>query len=159
MEIVVRAAVMFVFLWAVTRTVGRTTLGELSTFELLLYVTMGDLIQQAVTQQDFSVTGGVLAVSVFALLTIALSFLQWRFPRLRGLVNGTAVVVMRDGVVLEAATRRQRLSDSDLVVAARQQGIRRLGDVDLAVLEADGKISFFTTSGSQGGAPTTSEVG
>ena len=159
MEIVVRAAVMFVFLWAVTRTVGRTTLGELSTFELLLYVTMGDLIQQAVTQQDFSVTGGVLAVSVFALLTIALSFLQWRFPRLRGLVNGTAVVVMRDGVVLEAATRRQRLSDSDLVVAARQQGIRRLGDVDLAVLEADGKISFFTTSGSEDGAPTTSEVG
>ncbi len=159
MEIVVRAAVMFVFLWAVTRTVGRTTLGELSTFELLLYVTMGDLIQQAVTQQDFSVTGGVLAVSVFALLTIALSFLQWRFPRLRGLVNGTAVVVMRDGVMLEAATRRQRLSDSDLVVAARQQGIRRLGDVDLAVLEADGKISFFTTSGSESGAPTTSEVG
>ena len=159
MEIVVRAAVMFVFLWAVTRTVGRTTLGELSTFELLLYVTMGDLIQQAVTQQDFSVTGGVLAVSVFALLTIALSFLQWRFPRLRGLVNGTAVVVMRDGVVLEAATRRQRLSDSDLVVAARQQGIRRLGDVDLAVLEADGKISFFTTSGSEDGAPTTSAVG
>ena len=88
---------MFVFLWAVTRTVGRTTLGELSTFELLLYVTMGDLVQQAVTQQDFSVTGGVLAVSVFALLTIALSYLQWRFPRLRGLVNGTAVVVMRDG--------------------------------------------------------------
>ena len=159
MEIVVRAAVMFVFLWAVTRTVGRTTLGELSTFELLLYVTMGDLIQQAVTQQDFSVTGGVLAVSVFALLTIALSFLQWRFPRLRGLVNGTAVVVMRDGVVLEAATRQQRLSDSDLVVAARQQGIRRLGDVDLAVLEADGKISFFTRNEPQSapeGAPDTS---
>ena len=66
---------------------------------------------------------------------------------------------MRDGAVLEAATRRQRLSDTDLMAAARQQGIRRLGDVDLAVLEADGKISFFTTSGSDGGAPTTSEVG
>jgi uncharacterized membrane protein YcaP (DUF421 family) len=158
-EIVVRAAVMFVFLWAVTRIVGRTTLGELSTFELLLYVTMGDLVQQAVTQQDFSVTGGVLAVSVFALLTIALSYVQWRFPRVRGLVNGTAVVVMRDGAILEAAARRQRLSDTDLIAAARQQGIRRLGEVDLAVLEADGKISFFTTAGSDGGAPTTSEVG
>jgi uncharacterized membrane protein YcaP (DUF421 family) len=158
-EIVIRAAVMFVFLWAVTRVVGRTTLGELSTFELLLYVTMGDLVQQAVTQQDFSLTGGVLAVSVFALLTIALSYVQWRFPRIRGLVNGTAVVVMRDGVLLEAATRRQRLSDTDLIAAARQQGIRRLADVDLAVLEADGKISFFTASDSHGGAPTTAEVG
>ena len=57
------------FLWIVTRAVGRSTLGELSTFELLLYVTMGDLVQQAVTQQDYSVTSGVLAVSVFALLT------------------------------------------------------------------------------------------
>jgi uncharacterized membrane protein YcaP (DUF421 family) len=66
---------------------------------------------------------------------------------------------MRDGVVLEAATRRQRLSDTDLVAAARQQGLRRLGYVDLAVLEADGKISFFTTSGSAGGVPSTAEVG
>ncbi len=158
MEIVIRAAVLFVFLWAITRTVGRSTLGELSTFELLLFVTMGDLIQQAVTQQDFSVTGGVLAVSVFALLTIALSYLQWRFPRLRGLVNGTPVVVVRDGAILRDVTRRQRLSDTDLVATDRQQGIRRLGDVDLAVLEADGKISFFTTS-DKSGAPTTSEIG
>ena len=60
MEIVIRAAVMFVFLWAVTRAVGRSTLGELSTFELVLYVTMGDLVQQAVTQQDYSVTGSML---------------------------------------------------------------------------------------------------
>ncbi len=73
MEIVYRAAVMFLFLWVVTRIVGRSTLGELSTFQLILFITMGDLIQQAVTQQDYSVTGGVLAVSVFAVMTIALS--------------------------------------------------------------------------------------
>ena len=64
---------MFGFLWLVTRVVGRSTLGELSTFQLLLYVTMGDLVQQSVTQQDYSVTSGVLAVGVFALLTILLS--------------------------------------------------------------------------------------
>ena len=162
MEIVIRAVVLFLFLWAITRVVGRSTLGELSTFELLLYVTMGDLVQQAVTQQDFSVTGGVLAVSVFALLTVLLSWLQWRFPRARGLINGRAVIVMRDGAILERECRRQRLSDTDLMAAARQQGIRRLGDVDLAVQEADGKISFFTRpddTPSDSGAPTTSEVG
>jgi len=162
MEIVVRAVVLFLFLWAITRVVGRSTLGELSTFELLLYVTMGDLVQQSVTQQDFSMTGGVLAVSVFALLTILLSWLQWRFPKARGLINGTAVIVMREGVILERECRRQRLSDTDLMAAARQQGIRRLSDVDLAVQEADGKISFFTVSddpSAGSGAPTTSEVG
>ncbi len=85
MEIVVRALVVFLFLWLVTRAVGRSTLGELSAFELLLYVTMGDLVQQGVTQQDYSVTAAVLAVGTFALLTVALSWIQWRFPRCRDL--------------------------------------------------------------------------
>jgi uncharacterized membrane protein YcaP (DUF421 family) len=160
MEIALRAAIIFVFLWVVTRAVGRTTLGELSTFELLLFVTMGDLVQQSITQQDFSVTGGVIAVSVFALMTVSLSWLQWRFPRTRGIVNGTPVVVVRDGQLLERPARQQRLSDTDLMAAARQQGIRSLTDVDLAILEADGRVSFFTRdSSSSSGAPEPPPIG
>lgn len=157
MEIVIRAVVMFLFLWLITRAVGRSTLGELSTFDLLLYVTMGDLIQQAVTQQDYSVTGGMLAIGVFALLTVLLSWTQWRFPRLQPFVNGRAVVVVRDGELVEKALRQQRLSLTDLLAAARQQGIRWLDQVDLAVLEADGRISFFTRNdNASSGAPETS---
>jgi uncharacterized membrane protein YcaP (DUF421 family) len=156
MEVVLRAGVIFVFLWIVTRAVGRSTLGELSTFELLLYVTMGDLVQQGVTQQDYSVTGAMLAVGVFALLTVALSWLQWRFPRLQRVVNGSPVVIIRDGRVIDAAVRQQRLSLTDLLAASRQQGIRSLDEMDLAVLEADGRISFFTRSGAPtSGAPET----
>jgi uncharacterized membrane protein YcaP (DUF421 family) len=154
-EIVIRATVLFLFLWGVTRAVGRSTLGELSTFELLLYVTMGDLVQQAVTQQDYSVTGGVLAVSVFALLTVALNLTQWRFPRTRRLINGLPLVIVRDGEILADATRSQRLSTADLLATARQQGIRSIADVELAVLESDGRVSFFTRSTSEGGAPET----
>jgi uncharacterized membrane protein YcaP (DUF421 family) len=154
MEIVIRAAVMFFFLWAVTRAVGRSTLGELSTFELLLYVTMGDLIQQAVTQQDYSVTSGVLAISVFALLTVVLNWTQWRFPGTRPLINGKPLVVVRDGEILPVSTRQQRLSSTDLLAMARQQGIRSIDDIELAVLEADGKISFFTRDEPEG-APET----
>jgi uncharacterized membrane protein YcaP (DUF421 family) len=156
MEIVIRAIVIFFFLWLITRAVGRSTLGELSTFDLLLYVTMGDLIQQAVTQQDFSVTGGMLAVGTFALLTVLLSWSQWRFPRLQPFINGRAIVVVRDGEPVEKALRQQRLSLTDLMAAARQQGIRWLDEVDLAVLEADGRISFFTRSDeASSGAPET----
>lgn len=160
MEIVIRAVVMFVFLWLVTRAVGRSTLGELSTFDLLLYVTMGDLVQQGVTQQDFSVTGGMLAVGTFALLTVLLSWSQWRFPRLHPVVNGRAVVVVRDGEPIAKTLERQRLSYTDLIAAARQQGIRWLDEVDLAVLEADGRISFFTRSddGPSDGAPETAQA-
>lgn len=155
MEIVIRAAVVFLFLWAVTRAVGRSTLGELSTFELLMYVTMGDLIQQSVTQQDYSLTSGVLAISVFALLTVALSWVQWRFPRTRAVIRGTPLVVVRNGRLLPVAAKQQRFTESDLLATARQQGIRDLADIELAVLEADGKVSFFTATEESRGAPET----
>lgn len=159
MEIVVRAAVVFVFLWCVTRAVGRSTLGELSTFELLLYVTMGDLVQQAVTQQDYSVTGGMLAVGTFALLTLSLSWLQWRFPRTRPIVTGRPVLVFEDGRPVEATMKTQRLSVADILVAAREQGIRQTTEIEYAVLEADGRISFFTRDTATEGAPERPAAG
>lgn len=161
MEIVVRAVVMFLFLWIVTRAVGRSTLGELSTFQLILFVTMGDLVQQGVTQQDYSVTGAVLAVSVFALLTVLLSWVNWRWPRMRKVVHGVPVVVVHDGEPVAATMKAERLAFDDLYAAAREQGIERLADVRVAVLEADGKISFLQRSGSEGssGAPEKPEAG
>lgn len=143
MDIVYRAALVFLFLWVITRVVGRSSLGELSTFELLLYIVMGDLIQQAVTQQDYSLFSAVLAVGVFALMTIALSYASWRWPALRTLIRGTPVLVLQRGTPLTNVMRRQRLTIDDLMAAAREQGIRRLSDVEVAILEADGSISFF----------------
>jgi uncharacterized membrane protein YcaP (DUF421 family) len=159
MEIVVRAAVVFVFLWMITRAVGRSTLGELSTFELLLYVTMGDLVQQAVTQQDYSVTGGMLAVGTFALLTLSLSWIQWRFPRVRPVVTGRPLVVFRDGRPVEENLRTQRLALADFLVAAREEGIRSTSEIEYAVMEADGRISFFTRQQTDDGAPEKSAAG
>ena len=146
MEIVVRAALMFGFLWLITRVVGRSTLGELSTFQLLLYVTMGDLVQQSITQQDYSMTSGVLAVGVFALLTVLLSWINSRWPGSRSVIHGIPVVIVKDGEPLLDVLGRERLSVNDLFAAAREKGLRRLDEVQLAVLEADGKISFFTGS-------------
>jgi len=162
MEIVVRAVVLFGFLWLVTRVAGRSTLGELSTFQLLLFVTMGDLVQQSITQQDYSVTSGILAVSVFTLLTLAVSWLNVRWRRARPITHGVPVVIVRRGELLGDVMRTERLSADDLMAAAREKGIRRLTDVDLAVFEADGKISFFTapesSDGGQG-APDRPTVG
>jgi len=153
MEIVFRALFIFFFLWVVTRAVGRSSLGELSTFQLLLYVTMGDLVQQAITQQDYSVTSGVLAVSTFALLTVVFGWISWRFRRIRPLVNGVPLIIVKDGEPLLEALARERMTIDDLYAQARQQGIRRLSDIDLAIMETDGKVSFFTRDGDESGAP------
>jgi uncharacterized membrane protein YcaP (DUF421 family) len=152
MEIVIRAVVVFVFLWIVTRTVGRSTLGELSTFELVLYVTMGDLVQQGVTQQDYSVTSAFLGVGVFALMTVGLSYISWRWPASRAIIRGSPSIILRDGIPLLDSMKRERLAVDELVTAAREQGIRRLSDIDMAILEADGRISFFTRDAAQSGS-------
>ena len=159
MEIVVRAAVVYLFLWLVTRAIGRSTLGELSTFQLLLFVCMGDLVQQAVTQQDYSLTGGALAVGTFAVLTAAIGFANRRWERARPVTHGVPIVIVRDGEPLRDALAGEQMSFGDLFAAAREQGIRRLSDVELAVLEADGKMSFFVPEPQHSGAPARPPTG
>lgn len=159
MEIVVRAAVVWVFLWIITRAVGRSTLGELSTFQLILFVTMGDMVQQGVTQQDYSITGALLAVSTFAVITVGVSFANQRWRPLLPITHGVPVVVVRDGQPDLEALNGERMSVNDLFAAAREQGIRRLRDVELAVLEANGRVSFFVDEGATNGAADPPDAG
>ena len=143
MEIVYRAAAIYFFLWFITRVVGKRELGQMSAFELVLLVTMGDLIQQGVTQEDYSVTGAMLAVGTFTLLIVTFAYLSWRFPRSRPVLEGAAVIVIENGAFRTDVMRYERLSDSELYAALRQQGIDDLSTVRLGLLEPDGKFSFF----------------
>ena len=144
MEIVFRATIIYFFLWFITRVVGKRELGQLSAFELVLLVTMGDLIQQGVTQEDYSVTGAMLAVGTFALLMVSFAYLSWRFPRRRGTLEGMPVVLVHDGALNQDLLRYERLSDTELFGAMREQGIGDLSQVRLGILEPDGKFSFVT---------------
>ena len=148
MEIVIRTVIIFVFVLLLTRAIGRKELSELTAFELILLVTIGDLIQQGVTQEDQSLTGAILAVGTIGLLIVCLSYASFRWRGLRRFVRGLAVVVVRDGRPLEEAMRIERLTIDDVIEGAREQGIDDLGKVKLAVLEPDGKFSFIQSDGS-----------
>src|SRR6266487_144629 len=126
MDIVIRAAVAFTFIFLVTRVAGRRELGTLEPFDLILLVVLGDLIQQGVTQSDYSVTGLILAAGTIALLTVAVSYVSFRFPRTRPLLEGQPIVVVQDGNVLERNLRRERLTREELGEAARLQQIQSL---------------------------------
>lgn len=143
MEIVIRAAIAFLILWIITRASGRATLGELSSFDLLLFVTMGDLIQQGITMNDTSLVGGVLAVATIALLSVLLGFAGARWPKVGRVLDGVPLIVVHNGKIARKVLRRVQVSMDELAAAARQQGIESFDDVRLAVLEPDGKISFF----------------
>ncbi|MGH9264595.1 MAG: DUF421 domain-containing protein [Acidimicrobiales bacterium] len=150
MEIIVRATVIYFFLWAVTRGVGKRELSEMTAFELILLVTMGDLIQQGATQEDMSLTGAVLAVGTLALWILVFAYLTWRFKGAQTALEGVPVIVVRDGRPLDDVLKIERLTLDEVREEARNQGITDLADVDLAVLEPDGKFSFMKMSGGNG---------
>ncbi|HVX33106.1 MAG TPA: YetF domain-containing protein [Solirubrobacterales bacterium] len=147
MDIVIRAAVIFAFVYLLTRLVGRRELSSLEPFDLILLVVVGDLVQQGVTQNDESLTGALLAISTIGLLTVALSWLAFKFKTLRPILNGEPIVLVEDGELIEANLRRQRLTREEIGAEARLEGISSLDDVRWAILETNGRISFVTRSG------------
>jgi uncharacterized membrane protein YcaP (DUF421 family) len=143
MDIVLRAAAIFLVVFFVTRVVGKRELGSLEPFDLILLVVTGDLVQQGITQSDYSVTGAALAIGTIALMTVLISYLGYRVRALRPLLEGEPIVLVEDGKPIERNLRRERIALEELVADARQSGIASLDEVRWAVLETNGKISFI----------------
>ena len=144
MDIVFRAVVAFFFVLFVTRVVGRRELSSLQPFDLILLVMIGDLTQQGVTQNDFSVTGLVLAAGTIAVLTVVVSYSSFKFPRLRPVLDGEPVIVLEKGEPITKNLDRNRITVEELQAAARQEGYGTLAELDWAVLETSGRISFVS---------------
>jgi uncharacterized membrane protein YcaP (DUF421 family) len=143
MEIVVRATIVFWFLWLVVRGTGKRSLSELTPLDLLLVVVVGDLVQQGVTQEDMSITGAVLAASVFVGWTLVADAVEKRSDRARRLLSGEPVIVLHEGRPLTERLERERITLDELKEAARLEGHSNLEDLEYAVLETDGKFSFI----------------
>lgn len=146
MDVVVRAFVAFCFVLLLTRLIGRRELSSLQPFDLILLIVIGDLIQQGVTQNDMSVTGLILAIGVVALLTLASSYLGFRFPRLRPVLEPEPLILIEDGNVIERNLKKERMTPEELAAEARLQQIDSLDNVKWAVLESSGQISFIPKS-------------
>jgi uncharacterized membrane protein YcaP (DUF421 family) len=145
-DIVLRAVVVFVFLTVLVRVIGRRELSSLQPLDLILLIILGDTVQQGLTQDDYSLTGAFLAVGTIAALQVLLSWVSYRFPRARRITEGVPIIVVEDGRPIERNLKRERLDAGDLAEAARQQGIAKLAEVQWAVLETTGKISFIKKS-------------
>lgn len=151
MDIVLRATIIFLALYALVRLMGKRELGQMTPFELIVLVVIGDLIQQGVTQNDFSMTGAIIAISTIAFLALGMSWLSYLSPRAERLLEGEPRVIVRDGELLTANLKRNRLTLTEIESEMRLAGIARLDDVAWAILEPRGKISFIQRSEADGG--------
>jgi uncharacterized membrane protein YcaP (DUF421 family) len=143
MDLFFRAAFIFAFIFALTRVVGRRELSALEPFDLILLVVIGDSVQQALTQDDYSVTGAVIVVGTIAGLQVLVSWIGFRVPRLRIVLEGEPIVLVEDGKPIERNLRAERIAVAELLEEARSQQIESLDDIKWAVLETSGNISFI----------------
>lgn len=146
MELVVRATVIYWFLWLVVRGSGKRSLAELTPLDLLLIVILGDFVQQGVTQEDMSMTGAIIAVSVFVMWTMTADALSRRSRRAGRVLASPPVVIVKGGIPLMDQLERENLSLEDLKEAARINGYSNLSDIEFCVLESDGEFSFVPKS-------------
>lgn len=152
MDIVLRATVIFFALFLLVRVMGKRELAQLTPFELIVLVVMGDLVQQGVTHNDFSVTGAILAIGTMGFWALAISWLSFRSRRAESFFDGEPRVIVRDGEVVRENLKRDRLTLAEILSEMRLSGIRQLKDVEWAILEPRGKMSFIQRpSASAGG--------
>src|ERR1700744_121958 len=129
MDLVIRATVIFFFIFLVTRIAGRRQLSKLEPFDVILLVVLGDLVQQGITQSDESVTGTLIVISTITLLSVAVSWLSFRSARVRLITEGESILLVDDGHLIERNLRRERLTHGDIEEAARRQQVASISEI------------------------------
>jgi len=143
MDLVLRATFVFAFMILLTRVIGKRELGSLQPFDLVLLIILGDALQQGLTQDDYSLTGAVLVVGTIAVLQVGVSWLSFRFPRVRPILEGEPLIIVEDGKPIQRNLDRERLTIDEVAEAARREQISHLSEVQWAILETSGAISFI----------------
>ena len=143
MDLVFRAIFGFLFVFFLARVLGRRELSSMEPFDLILLVMIGDLVQQGITQNDFSVTGMVLVGGAVGLMTVLVAYADFRLPWIRPAIAGEPIIVVQDGNPIGRNLARNRLTVEEVAGEARQQQLASLDAVAWAILEPNGRISFI----------------
>jgi uncharacterized membrane protein YcaP (DUF421 family) len=143
MDIAIRGIVLYCFLIFVMRVTGRRELSALSPVDLVLLIVLGDAIQQGLTQDDYSVTGAIIAVSTIASMQVLFAYAGHKSRRVRRVLEGEPIVIIQDGSIVSRNLERERMTVDEVCEAMRLQEISAIEDVAWGILEGNGQISFI----------------
>lgn len=142
-EIALRTAVMYLYTLAVVRVMGKRGLGQLSPFELVIIVALGSAVGDPMFYTDVPLIHGLLVITAVVALQRALVHLTERNQTLERMIESVPVLLVSDGRIVDAALDQEDLSEAELLMALRQNGIEYLGEVRRAYLEPSGQLSVF----------------
>lgn len=143
-SIIVRSALIYIFIFIILRLGGKRTVGEMTTFDLVLLLIISEATQQALLNDDRSITGGMLAITTLVFIDIIVSLFTNKYKKADMLLNGVPLIIVKDGQPLMDRIKMSRLQIDDILEAGRKfQGLESLEQIRYAVLEKDGTISII----------------
>ncbi|MBO0610338.1 DUF421 domain-containing protein [Myceligenerans salitolerans] len=147
MDAVLRAVAIYVVLLVIFRMTGKRSMAQVTTFDFIILLIVGEATQQALLGEDFSVTQAALVIATLILLERAFDYASWRLPRFKRITEGLPVVIVEDGRPLEDVMTKEQITTDDVLSAARgSQGLERMDQIKWAVLESSGGISIVPKS-------------
>jgi uncharacterized membrane protein YcaP (DUF421 family) len=147
METVLRALAIYVFLLLIFRICGKRSLAQITSFDFVLLLVVGEASQQALIGEDYSLTTAMIAICTLIGIDIALSRIKQRHERIDRWLEDLPLVLIEHGHVFRDRLRAERVDLDDVLSAARQlHGLERLDQIRYAVLERNGEISIIPES-------------
>jgi uncharacterized membrane protein YcaP (DUF421 family) len=142
-ERVIRAVLVYAFLLLAIKAFGRRELGQLTAFDLIVLLTLSNILQNAMIGNDNSLTGGVIGALVLLSANYGVAYWVFRSNRAQRVIEGEPRILIHDGKVQREAVRKELLTDQDLLSAVRREGLEGFDDVRLAISEPNGLISII----------------
>jgi uncharacterized membrane protein YcaP (DUF421 family) len=144
MDAILRAVAIYAILMIIFRVSGKRSLAQITTFDFVLLLIISEATQQALMGDDFSLTNATLVIVTLVGIDIGLSLLQQRFPGIGPWIEDVPLILVEEGTVLRQRMDKSRISESDILEAAREkQGLERMDQIKYAVLERTGAISII----------------
>ena len=140
-DLALRGAIVFIFVLFLLRISGKRQLGQMSATEFVALLLISNAVQNAMNGGDNSLVGGLLIATVLIILTWGISYLTYRHPKMRLLLEGTPTLLVHKGKIIEAHMVKERLTHAELKMLLRKQGIHHLDEICSAVLESDGILT------------------
>lgn len=144
MSTILRAVILYIVLLVIFRIAGKRSFSQITTFDFVLLLIIGESIQQALLGEDFSLINAVLAVGTLVMLDILISLVKQRSPALDQVLESAPLILVENGKLIEDRMQRERVGKDDILEKARElQGLERLEDIQYAVLERSGGITII----------------
>src|SRR6476620_250794 len=138
MESIIRAGFIYIFLMIVLRISGHRTLNEMTTFDFVLLLIIGDSTQQAITGNDYSVINAVIIIITLVLLDLGMSFLKQKYKLFEKIVDGTPLILINNGKIKYKILQKTKIAIEDILESGRKlKGIENLDQIKYAILEKD----------------------